>query len=249
MIGHLPRRPWRSLALLVITSCVGCAQISQTSRLRVDPLEKPRQRVEQAGKGHQVSGKRVGATVQARVRSVNRCRTVLEQRAMGFRRTTRRAEGASLALEWVFGALFSAAGTGIIAYNAMDPPAEEVDGEFSPGNSSQAYVHGTAIGVVGLALLAGATWQQWSLGVHETPLGERTLRREGRVRTCGAPAPGPGRVRLTLDEGLQIEADAGADGVAILPLPDDIEARLQSGGRRATLEVKGDWRSQIRLHL
>ena len=181
--------------------------------------------------------------------TVSRCRTILEQRAKGFRRTTRRAEGASLTLEWVFGALFTAAGSGIIAYSALAPPPEEVDGEFTPSGTGQGYVHGTAIGLVGLGLLAGAAWQQWSLGVHETALGERTLKRAGHVRICGQPKPGPGRVRLTLDDGLQMEADAGADGVAILKLPDDIEMRLTEGGRRATLEVKGDWRSQIRLRL
>jgi len=240
---------WRPAALLAVVGCLGCAQISETHRLRVEPLEKPKQRMESLGAGHQVSGKRVGATVQVQVLSVARCQKVLEQRARGFRRTTRRAEGASLKLEWLFGGLFAAAGAGIITYNALDPPAEEVDGEFSPGSARQAYVQGAAITTVGLALLIGAAWQQWSLGVHETPLGERTLKRAGRIQTCGAPKPGPGRVRLPLDAGLQIEAQAGADGVAIVPLPTDIEARLQKGGRRATLEVKGDWRSQVRMRL
>lgn len=235
--------------LVLLIGPAGCAQIRETTRLRVQVLEQPRQRLQPDGMGYKVSGKRVGMTFEARVSQMARCRRVVEQRALGFRHTTRRAEGGSLALEWVFGGLFTVAGGGIIAYTAGHPPPAEVDGEYSPNGQRTAYAYGAAIGVVGLALLAGATWQQLSLGVHETPLGERLLSRSGRPEACGKPKPASARVRLTLDDGLQLEADAGANGVATFNLPADIEQRLQAEGRRATLEVKGDWRSQLRIRL
>lgn len=245
---HGPVRA-RTSALLILLTSAGCAQIHQSTQLRAHPLEAPRTRTEPAGQGYKISGVRQGSVVQAKVLAIGRCQQVIEQRARGVKQTTRRTQDNSLVLEWLFGGLFSAAGGGIITYAAVNPPPAEVAGEFTPNSNRQAYAYGAAIGLVGVALLVGATWQQLSLGVSEQDLGERILTRKGRVLPCGTPTPTAAKVRLTLDDGLQLEAEAGDDGLATLNLPADIEQRLQAEGRRATLEVKGDWRSQVRFRL
>mgnify|MGYP007046927057 CR=1 FL=1 len=243
-------QPWRRvLAVAALAAVAGCAHIHEATRLRVQPLEPARTRSEAAGRGYQISATRQGQLVQAQVMGVARCQQVLEQRARGFRRTIRRTQDSSLTLEWLFGGLFSAAGASIVTYAVRNPAPKEVEGEYSPSGQRQAYAYGAAIGLVGVALLVGATWQQLSLGVSEVDLGERMLKQKGRPQPCGEPAPAPAKVRLTLGDGLQLEADAGADGLATFTLPEDIEQRLRAEGRRGTLEVKGDWRSQVRIRL
>ena len=56
-------------------------------------------------------------------------------------------------------------------------------------------------------------------------------------------------MRLTLDDNSMYRATADADGRADLLLPADLDARLSTHGPRATLEVKGDARSQRRVKL
>lgn len=246
------RRPIAVAALtcvLVAPLLPGCASVHERRGLRVEPLEKPRPRLDTVGQGYQLRARRMGDAVLVEVAAASYCQQVLQQKARGFRVTERQVAGPSLVAEWVFGGLFVAAGSGIIAWNVTHPAEPAAEGEFAPDNATKANIYGGVIGAAGLALLVGAAVQQASLGVHETELGVQTLEKRGRVFPCKLSKATGGKLRLTLADGLQIVADVQPDGRATLPLPPDLDTRLEGEGRRATLEALGDWRSQTRIDL
>jgi hypothetical protein len=223
---------------------IGCAQIEETTSLRVQPLEPERIVRIETGHGLGVVGQRQGPALQAQVFDVTWCALEHHRRARGFRRIERTAVGHSLLLEWVFGGLFTASGATVFAINALDPP----DPATSLRTQTSGYVFAGAVGAIGLSLLTGALVQQASLGKSETDLGERDMEKRDREFQCKREPAKGGRVRLTLADGLQIEGDADGQGQVILPLPMDIDAHLGEG-RRATLEAVGDPRAQIRIPL
>jgi hypothetical protein len=244
------RRSALAALLLSLLVAPACANIAEIRTLRVAPLERPRTVVEARGEGFRLKGARDGANVRLEVFAVQRCVDVTLQHADGFERTERTARGASLKMQWIMGGLFSAAAGAIIAYtlNNPAPPADPTALTPVPSNRST-FLQAGAFGGVGLGMLVGSAFQQASLGRSETPLGRRELRREGRLRTCGSQPATAGKVRLTLADGLQIEASVDANGLALVPLPDDVDNRLAREGHGATVEVLGDWRSQARITL
>ena len=239
---------WRTLcSLLLILQLAGCAQIAETVQLRAEPLGPPVTVRVDTSAGFAVRGERQGDVVEVQIEAVRYCADEQRQRARGFRVTERHAEGSSLTLEWLFGGLLSATGAGLAAYNAANPPDTSAG---SLRSASRGYWFAGGIGAVGLALLGGALAQQLSLGKSETDLGERELKKRGHEAICQRQPATGGQVRLTLADGAQIEATADAQGQASVPLPADLEARMaKEGSRRATLEVLGDARAQVRISL
>ena len=235
-----------ALALVGLLAAGGCARISEVSKLRVVPLEKPRRSVVEVGKGYLLRGKRVGDEVVVQVARATYCAGKLEQRARGYRVVKRTSPDHTLTMEWLTGIIFSGVGGWLFA-TAGGGEAQFVDGEARVDNSTSQRLYGGGIGLIGGALLTGAIVQTLSLGRTEIDLGERTLKRQGAPRPCKLGKARSGRLRLTLDDGLQLEADVGADGMVRIKLPADIAARIRKAGPRATLEALGDWRSQRRL--
>ncbi len=234
------------LLLLQLWTVAGCARLIEQVSLRAQPLEPPRTVRVQLGERMAIVGQRDGDAVRAQVSRVQRCADVQEQRAEGFRHIERRPDGNSLTLEWVFGSLFAAGGLGLIAWTAASP----VDLDSSADNAPSNYAYGAAITTLGAGLLAGAIYDHLQVGTHEESLGERTLRKEGPEQVCGQTPAVNGQVRLTLPDGAQLEAPIDATGQARIGLPADLEKRLErEGNRRATLEVLGDVRAQVRLDL
>lgn len=232
--------------LLMALLLMSCARLNEQVSLRAQPLEAPRTVRVQLGERQAVSGARDGDVVRVQVTRIQRCADVQEQRAEGFRRVERKADGQSLVLEWVFGGIFTAAGTGLLAWTAASPADLETSTDTAPAN----YAYGAAITALGVGLLAGALYDHALLGVHEESLGERTLRKEGPEQICGQTPGSSGVVRLTLPDGGQIEASVDATGQAVITLPVDLEKRIErEGSRRATLEVLGDAHAQVRLAL
>ena len=249
LVGFLKRTSGVGLIVCLLNGVVpGCAAIEQTSRVRANPLEAPRTHRVPLGPGLAVQGERQGPVVVAKVEVVDWCAIEQLQRADGVRITERTAVGNSLTVEWLFGGLLTATGSGLLAYTAFTRPTQEVEGELSmPQASGWAYSGG--ITAVGVALLAGAAWQQLSLGVHETPLGEREMQKRGAAFVCARKPAAAGQVRLTLSDGSQLEAQANESGEARIELPADIDERLKLEGRRATLEAVGDPSAQVRIEL
>ncbi len=245
-------RSARLVAWLAVVGCAalgpGCARIAVSRSLRVAPIEAPQHRVVVVGKGFALDAKRDAGVVNVTVRAVSYCRQLTTQRAQGFRVVQRRAVGPSLAMEWAMGALIAGAGATVLTYAALNPETT-TDGELAVGSRKRTWFTGGAITAAGVALLVGALVQQRSLGRSEVALGLKTLRKQGVEAACQPTAATSGRLRLTLGDGHQIEADVRPDGTAALPLPADVDARLQRDGRRATLEAIGDWRSQTRISL
>lgn len=253
-----PSRPNESLrcaallrvgVLLAFALSASCARVAEVRSLRVVPLERPRQSSEERGVGYAIQGERDAGVVRVQVEEVRRCATITLQRADGFERTERVAQGGTLAIQWAMGGLFTLAGGGIIGWNAANPAKADATGAVSVGSSSSAYLQGGLIGGVGVGLLVASLVQQLSLGRHDKALGSRELRREGPVRTCGRGPATSGTARLTLPDGTSLQATVDGSGKAEIPLPTDVDARLQNSDRRATLEVLGDWRSQTRVTL
>ncbi len=236
-------------ALLAIASSASCARVAEVRSLRVVPLERPRQTSEDRGVGFAVRGERDGGVLRVQVEEVRRCATVTLQRADGFERTERVAQGGTLAIQWTMGGLFTLAGAGIVGWNAANPAKPDATGAVSVGSSTSAYLQGGLIGGIGVGLLVASLVQQLSLGRHDKALGTRELRRDGPVRTCGRGPAASGTVRLTLPDGASLQATVDATGKAELTLPADLDDRLKDSDRRATLEVLGDWRSQTRVSL
>lgn len=239
---------WRTaLNFLLILHLVGCAQIGETVQLRAQPLGPPTTVRVDTSRGFAVQGERRGGAVEVQIDAVQYCADEQRQRARGIRVVERRAEGSSLLIEWTFGGLLSATGAGLAAYNAANPP------DVSAGSlrsEARGYWFAGGIGAAGLALLGGALVQQLSLGKSEIDLGERELHKRGKESICQRQPAQGGQVRLTLPDGAQLEASADAQGKASLPLPQDLEARIEKeGSRRATLEVLGDARAQVRIPL
>jgi hypothetical protein len=244
---------WISAAALICAPLAlgGCARIHTTRNFRAEPVEKPRRIVEPAGVGYTVRGEvdrsDGQAVFRARVDAVERCRIVLAQRARGVRTEVRTPVRNTMTLQWIFGGLLTAAGSGLLTWQALAPdPGEDALYQQSPTGT---YVTGGLIAAGGLALLAGSIVQTAQLGRHETDLGVRELRREAGEETCGRGDPEGAVVRLTLDDNSMYRATADAEGRADLLLPADLDARLSAHGPRATLEVKGDARSQRRVKL
>ncbi|MCO4762940.1 MAG: hypothetical protein KC502_15600 [Myxococcales bacterium] len=236
------------LALIIgLTMGPGCARIAVKRGLRVEPVEAAQSVVKVVGQGYQLRGRRDGQVVRVQVAQVSYCQHNQTQRAKGFRVTERRAVGPGLAMEWIMGGVITLTGAGLITYNQLNPP-QVAEGELAV-SSTRTWLYSGAIVAAGLGLLTAAFFQQRSLGRSEVAIGMKTLRKQGRVRPCRAKKATGGRLRLTLDSGLQLETDVGPDGMASFALPADIEQRLKTDGRRATLEAMGDWRSQRRLSL
>lgn len=240
--------PWTSLLLCALTSAApACAHISETVQLRAVPSGPVTIARVETGSALAIRGTRDGARVRAEVEVVHLCADEQRQRARGFRVSERKAEGSSLALEWLFGGLFAAAGAGLAAWNTVSPPDSSAG---SLRSQSRGYAFAGGIGAVGLALLGGALYQQLSLGRSETDLGERELTQRGRETICRREPAHEGTARLTLSDGTQIEGAVDLHGDAVLALPDDVDARMdKEGNRRATLEVLGDARAQARISL
>jgi len=229
----------------------GCARIHTTRTFRAEPVEKPQRIVERSGVGYTVRGElqtgEAGAVFRAQVDAVERCKILLVQKARGVRTEVRTPVRHTLTLQWVFGGLLAAAGGGLMTWQALAPaPGEDALYQQSPTGT---YVTGGLIAAGGLALLAGSIVQSARLGRHELDLGIRELRREAGEETCGRGDPSGAVVRLTLDDDSMYTATADADGRADVALPSDLDTRLSAHGARATLEVKGDARSQRRVKL
>lgn len=243
----------RSPRLLLLVAChvlvcalpSACAHIEENESYRIDPLERARTSRVETGHGLGVAGSRLGLAVQAQVFDVSWCALEHRQRARGWRRVERVPVGQSLTIEWAFGGLFTATSASLIALNTLSPPAHP---EASLRSQSSGYVFAGAVGAIGLGLLTGAIVQQASLGRHDTDLGEKEIEKRDPDFVCKREPAHGGRVRLTLADGMQVEADADQNGLAVLPLPADIESRLTEG-RRATLEAIGDPRAQVRIPL
>ena len=243
------RRPaWTTLLVAVLTTAApACAHISETVQLRAVPTGSVTIARVETGSSFAISGAREGAHVRAQVEVVHLCADEQRQRARGIRVAERQAEGSSLTLEWLFGGLFSAVGGGLAVWNTASPPDSAAG---SLRSQSRGYTFAGGIGTVGLALLGGALYQQLSLGRSETDLGERELTQRGRESICRREPAREGKARLTLSDGSQVEAAVDLHGEALLPLPDDADARMdKEGSRRATLEVLGDARAQARISL
>ena len=235
----------RNLLIMLVLLC-SCARLNEQVTLRAEPLEPPRTVRVQLGERMAVVGAREGDAVRAQVTRLQRCADVQTQRAAGFRHIERQSDGHSLLAEWLFGGLFTAGGAVLIGVTAAFPEPADSGVVSAPTN----YGFGAAISAVGLGLLAGAIYDNSLLGVHEEPLGERTLRQQGPEQDCGRIPATSGQVRLTLPDGAQLEANVDAMGQALVPLPANLEKRLErEGNRRATLEVIGDPRAQVRLEL
>lgn len=235
----------RNITVALVLLC-SCARLNEQVTLRAQPLEPPHLVRVQLGERLTLVGVREGAAVHAQVTKLQRCADVTEQRAEGFRRVERHAEGQSLVLEWVFGGLFTAGGLGLLGWTAAAPDQADAAAKSAPAN----YAYGAAIAALGVGFIAGAIYDQSLTGVHEESLGTRTLRKEGPEQVCGQVPASSGQVRLTLSDGSQLEAPVDAAGVAVIALPADLEKRLtREGNRRATLEVLGDASAQVRLEL
>jgi hypothetical protein len=234
----------RLLASMILLC--SCARLNEQVTLRAEPLEPPRTERVQLGERMAVTGVREGDAVRAQVTRVQRCADVQTQRAAGFRHIERQPDGQSLLAEWLFGGLFTVGGVALIGATAAYPEPTGSGVASAPAN----YGFGAAITAVGLGLLAGAVYDNSLLGAHEEPLGERTLRKSGPEQVCSQAPAASGQVRLTLPDGAQLEANVDLTGRALLPLPANVEQRLErEGSRRATLEVIGDPRAQVRLEL
>ena len=235
------RRLWLVCAGLL----VGCAHLAETTQLRAIPVEPPRVQTMAVGKALGIEGARQGDAVHARIFEVQLCVDERHQNARGVRETTRSSVGQSLVLEWTFGGLFTATAAAVTVFDALRPPVDDKSGVSS---KTSVLPYAIGLGAVGSLLLAGAGWQTASLGVHEDDLGVRELVVRSPERPCGRQPASGGRARLTLASGLQLEAEAGADGALTLPLPASVTDHLATG-RRATLEALGDARAQVRISL
>ncbi len=233
------------LLLLLMAGQTRCAHIAEQRGLRVQPLDKASNERVQTVQGLGVTGQREGNAVRAQVQNIQYCVTLQKQRALGFEVLNRQSSDKTLAMQWTFGGILTAMGGGLVTYSLLRPAVEE-EGTYTTKGS---IAFPAAIGIGGLALLTGSLVQQLSLGKSETPLGERTMEKRSSEFICGREPAHAGHVRLTLSDGTQLEADADANGLAVIALPANIEAILQADGKRATLEAVGDARAQIRIGL
>jgi len=248
MKRHAPIAP--CLALLLAAG--GCARLGEVKTLETRPVGPPERTTRHVGTGFLVSGVRDGARVRALAEAVERCVDVTRQRHAARIRTVRTPEGSSLLLEWIAGGALLAGGTAVIVLNALRPPEppDYTQGEVHTRSESGAYVFGGVLGALGGGFLAGAAWQTSQLGDTSVDLPEQVSEKAGLQTVCARkPAPGA-KVRMTLPDGATVEAVAGPDGVADLPLPLGVDELLQAGGRRrVTLDVERDPRGAGRVDL
>ncbi|MBP48412.1 MAG: hypothetical protein CMH53_10790 [Myxococcales bacterium] len=245
MIGHRVR----SLILVIVMAamCSGCARLNRQVSLRVEPLQAPQHQVQVIGKGLKLSAQRQGDHLVVQAQAVEYCQKVTKQRALGFRVVRTEPVGRSLLYQWIMGGLITATSAGLMTYNAMsDPPVED---QLQLDYRRRGWIYSGAIAVAGLALLTGSWVQQLSVGIEERPIGKRVLEKKASVSACHHGAAVSGQLRLTLDIGVTLMAQVGADGQARFALTSQLQNRLKAGSRRATLEAIGDWRSQIRVQL
>lgn len=223
-----------------------CARLATESQLRAVPLEAPRKVEVKLDDRPAVEGRRVGQKVVAQAWTLHRCGDELRQNARGLQRSETKAVGHSLTAEWLMGGAIFALGGGGVAYTMAHPAAPDEP----PANQTSRYMVTVGVAALGAALLAGATVQQLSLGVRETDLGVKELRKLVRERTCGQDVRPREPLRLTLADGKQLETVADDQGRGEFALPDDIDDRHSSEGTdRAVLEGKSDARAQTVLHL
>lgn len=226
----------------------GCARINEKVSLRVVPLEQPRRSIVQIGEGYVLRGARVADGVLVQVAAAKYCARRLEQRARGYKVITHTAVGPSLTMEWITGTVFTSIAS-LLWWQSFDVAPAASNDTYQPNQSQNLRVYGSGIGLVGTALLVGAVVQTVGLGRREIDMGEKTLKKDGRPRPCQLAKATNGVLRLTLDDGLQLQAQVKPDGTAHFVLPADIDARIAQAGDRATLEALGDWRSQVRISL
>lgn len=247
----------RFLVACQVLACLltsACAHIQETETYRIDPLERARTSRVETGLGLGVAGSRQGPAVQAQVFDVTWCALEHKQRARGWKRVERVPVGKSLIIEWIFGSVFTATSAAALAWNTSSPPARvettTANGlrETTLKSDTSGHVFAAVAGAIGLGLLTGAIVQQASLGRHDTDMGVKEMVKRDNDFVCKREPAHGGRVRLTLADGMQLEADADQNGLAVLLLPGDIESRLAEG-RRATLEAIGDPRAQVRIPL
>ncbi|MBM4345407.1 MAG: hypothetical protein FJ100_18705 [Deltaproteobacteria bacterium] len=223
-----------------------CARLATDTALRADVLEKPRKATVSVGERIAVDGRRTALRVDAETWTEKRCAEELRQNARGWLRTSTRAVGHSLAAEWLFGGVLTAAGVGLTAAVALHTP----EADEAPAAQTSRYLATGAVGVVGVALLVAATVQTASLGVSERDLGVKELVKRVRETACGRSPRPHEALRLTLCDGKQLEAISDAAGRAVFALPEDVDDRIASeGSDRAILEARFDPRSQRVLHL
>ena len=230
---------------VLVSSSAGCARLRSSVRLRVEPTERPRTEKVEIGQGLQLRARRDGDALLVQARAVRYCQKLIKQRALGFKVVETRAVGHGLVYQWVMGSLITASGAGLMVYNGMTPalPSDQID------YKTRGWLYSGFITAVGAALLTGSVFQQRSLGVSETPLGERTLTKKGDIFSCKSAPATAGKLRLTLDIGETLKAEVGADGTARFPISPELQQRINAGSRRGTLEALGDWRSQVRVRL
>ncbi len=241
----MPRLLRRIAPVLLTLAClhVGCAQIQQNVQLRAEPLEKPRVSRLESGHGTGVSGQRQGDAVLVQVWQVTYCTEQTRQNARGIEVIERHSVGPSLAMQWTFGGVLTAAAAGLATYNTVVPP------DPNTGKSQAAgYVMPAVIGAAGLGMIIGSLVQQMSLGTHEFDRGVRELLVQGRPEPCKRQPATSGHIRLTFSDMSELQADADAQVRATISLPADLDKHLQDS-RRVTLEVDGDTRAQERITL
>lgn len=246
-MAHVYRRAASVALILSLLSTCACARMDRRVGLRLVPVGTASQRTVVVGKGLSLTHRRTQEGLEVSALAVSYCMPVTSTRVQGFRVVKRAPVGRGLLYEWLMGGLITATGAGLLAYNAAaDAPSPDT---LELDYRARGWWYAGGITAAGLALLTGAAVQQSSVGVIETPLGQRTVKTEGAVSACRPLPATSGSVRLTLDEGPTYTAELNADGKAVFLLSEQVKEKLARGSRKATLEALGDWRSQVRVKL
>jgi hypothetical protein len=236
------------LALPLVAASPACVRYHQETRLAVEALEKPRPAQKPRPSRLGLVGVRDGQVLRVQVFDEERCADVLLQRARATSVIRREPVRSSLLAAYVTGSALTLLGAAGITWALTHPPPED-----SPLAAQNVYPSLGAVSVGGLLVLGMAVREQWRAGEQRIDLGERELEKLVRERPCVAGGGRTPRVaealRLTLADGLQIEGTSDAQGQALLPLPADLDERLESTPRRAILEARSDPRAQVVIPL
>lgn len=236
------------LALPLVAASPACVRYHQETRLAVEALEKPRPAQKPRPSRLGLVGVRDGQVLRVQVFDEERCADVLLQRARATSVIRREPVRSSLLAAYVTGSALTLLGAAGITWALTHPPPED-----SPLAAQNVYPSLGAVTVGGLIVLGMAVREQWRAGEQRIDLGERELEKLVRERPCVAGGGRTPRVaealRLTLADGLQIEGLSDAQGQALLPLPADLDERLESTPRRAILEARSDPRAQVVIPL
>lgn len=236
------------VAALLAVASPACVRYREETRLSVVALEKPRPAQKPRPPRLGLEGQRDGQGLRVQVFDEQRCADVLLQRARATSITVREPVRSSLLAAYLTGSALTLLGAGGIAWAVSHPPPED-----SPLAAQNVYPSLGAVTLGGLLVLGMAAREQWRAGEQRLDLGERELEKLVRERPCVAGAgrtPRAGEaLRLTLADGLQIEGVSDAQGQALLPLPADLDERLESAPRRAILEARSDARAQVVIPL